>query len=52
MARYELSVKRMEQFVNWNWIGLIAAGLSVLVTAYNIKQYTDALRRGEKGGVR
>ena len=47
----QVSLKKMEQFVNWNWIELFAAGLSVMVTVYNIKQYTAAIRKGEKGGI-
>jgi len=46
-----MSVKKLEEFVNWNWLGLAAGLLSVVVTFYNIKQYTAALRKGERGGL-
>ena len=44
-------LQELEQRINWNWIGLMAGALSVIVTFYNIKQYTSAIKRGEKGGI-
>jgi predicted negative regulator of RcsB-dependent stress response len=38
-------VDELTQWVNWNYLGLAAGVLSVIVTAYNIHQYWQQIQR-------
>lgn len=37
-----LSLKKLEDMVNLNYVGIIAAGLSIIISIYNIKKYYEA----------
>jgi hypothetical protein len=34
--------------VNWNYIGLVASVLSIVVTIYNINNYYEEIQKAEK----
>lgn len=38
-------VSDLEGWVNWNYLGLAAGILSVIVTFYNINQYYEQIRK-------
>ena len=38
----------LTSWMNWNYIGLAAGVLSVVVTIYNISRYWDEIRKVEK----
>lgn len=40
-------IRITKEYMNWNWVGLIAATFTLVVTARNLKQYYDAIRKGE-----
>lgn len=40
-------IRITKEYVNWNWVGLVAAALTIVVTARNLQQYYDAIRKGE-----
>jgi hypothetical protein len=42
-------VKELTEWVNWNYMGLIAAVLSVIVTSYNISRYWEEIKKEQKG---
>lgn len=41
-------IDELTGWVNWNYIGLVAGVLSVIVTAYNINKYWEEIRKIEK----
>lgn len=40
---------QLDEYVNWNYIGLVAGILSVAVTLYNISGYWAQLETQKKG---
>lgn len=42
------AVQDLYSWVNWNYIGLAAGILSVVVTFYNINQYWEQIKKVEK----
>ena len=42
------AVQNLYSWVNWNYLGLAAGILSVIVTAYNINQYWSEIQKAEK----
>lgn len=38
----------LTSWVNWNYIGLAAGVLSIVVTMYNINKYWEEIRKVEK----
>jgi hypothetical protein len=40
-------VEELTDWVNWNYLGLAAGVLSVIVTVYNINRYWDEIRKTE-----
>ena len=40
-------ITELEGFVNWNYLGLAAAVLSVIVTVYNINRYVDEIKKSQ-----
>lgn len=41
-------VEELTGWVNWNYIGLIAGVLSVVVTLYNINKYWEEIKKVER----
>jgi len=41
-------IEELTSWVNWNYLGLAAGVLSVIVTAYNINQYWEQIKKIEK----
>ncbi len=41
-------ITELEGFVNWNYIGLIAGALSLVVTIYNINRYMSEINKAER----
>lgn len=41
-------LENLYSWVNFNYIGLAAGVLSVIVTVYNINKYWDEIRKAEK----
>ena len=41
-------VSTLTDRVNWNYIGLVAGVLSVIVTVYNINKYWEEISKVEK----
>ena len=41
-------IDELTGWMNWNYIGLVAGVLSVIVTAYNISKYYEEIRKVEK----
>jgi hypothetical protein len=41
-------IEELTSWMNWNYIGLAAGVLSVVVTVYNISKYWDEIRKVEK----
>lgn len=37
--------EKLDEWVNWNYIGLIAGVLSVAVTLWNISNYYDEIKK-------
>jgi hypothetical protein len=37
----------LTSLVNWNYIGLVAGVLSIIVTAYNISRYYEEIKNKE-----
>lgn len=52
MGLYNMPLKqRVDQLtslVNWNYIGLVAGVLSIIVTAYNISRYYEEIKNEEE----
>jgi hypothetical protein len=40
--------KQVEEYISWNWVGIAAGVLSILVASYNINQYYKELKKGKK----
>lgn len=38
-------LQELTSWVNWNYLGLAAGVLSVLVTIYNINKYVDEIKK-------
>jgi len=43
----QVSLKRAQEMVNFNYVGIAAAILSIIVAGYNINQYYKTIRKGE-----
>jgi hypothetical protein len=41
-------IEELTGWMNWNYIGLAAGVLSVIVTVYNINKYWSEIRKVEK----
>jgi hypothetical protein len=41
-------IDELTSWMNWNYIGLAAGVLSVVITVYNISKYWDEIRKVEK----
>lgn len=39
-----MKLKDIEERINWSWIGLGAAVLTLLITTYNIRKYYEELK--------
>lgn len=39
---------KIESLINWNYIGIIAAALSIVVSIYNINEYIEEQRSKSK----
>lgn len=39
---------KIESFINWNYIGIIAAALSIAVSIYSINRYIEEQRSKSK----
>lgn len=42
-------VEKLTSWVNFNYIGLTAAVLSVIVTMYNINKYWEDIKKAKRG---
>lgn len=42
------TLKKLEDFGFWSWIGMAAGMLSIIVAMYNIKLYYDELKKLER----
>lgn len=38
-------ISELEGFVNWNYLGLAAGILSVIVTLYNVNRYYEEIKK-------
>ena len=43
-------LQELTSWVNWNYLGLLAGVLSVIVTSYNISKYWDDIRKQKQLG--
>lgn len=48
MIKFELSKKKVDELINWNWIGIIGGSLSLLIAIYNIHKYYEQLGKKTK----
>ena len=39
---------QLDEWINWNYLGLAAGILSVIVTFYNINRYYDEIKKQER----
>lgn len=39
-------IRLTRQYVNWNYVGLVAGVLTVMVTIYNINNYYENIKKG------
>lgn len=42
-------LKELTEWVNWNYLGLAAGVLSVIVTMYNINRYWEQIQKARAG---
>jgi len=48
MPTIKQQVGQLTEWMNWNYIGLAAGVLSIIVTMYNISKYYEDIRKVEK----
>lgn len=48
----KVKIEEISSMINWNYVGLAAALLSIIVTARNINNYLEEIKtKGGKGNV-
>jgi len=43
-----VSMSKLKEMVNFNYVGIVAASLSILVAIYNIQQYYKAVKSSRR----